>query len=88
MYENFFKNKTVVITGGSHGIGRRICERFAAAGATIYSMKTASAEPLEVRKYCWRHRRRTALREFADLHCERTQVSVDKQQRATDNARI
>ena len=30
-----FKNKTVVITGGARGIGKRIRERFEAAGATV-----------------------------------------------------
>ncbi|MGI6202103.1 MAG: SDR family oxidoreductase [Eubacteriales bacterium] len=79
MYENFFKNKTVVITGGSHGIGRRICERFAAAGATIYSIDIAPpAEPLEgCVTFVGDIGEESALREFADLVLrERTQVSV------------
>jgi NAD(P)-dependent dehydrogenase (short-subunit alcohol dehydrogenase family) len=32
-----FQNQTVVVTGGSRGIGRRICEAFADAGADVYT---------------------------------------------------
>ncbi|HHW24957.1 MAG TPA: SDR family oxidoreductase [Clostridiales bacterium] len=45
MDEKCFLGKTVVITGGSHGIGRRICERFTFAGAKVYSVDLA--EPAE-----------------------------------------
>ena len=30
-----FKDKVVVITGGSHGIGKCICEEFTKAGAKV-----------------------------------------------------
>jgi NAD(P)-dependent dehydrogenase (short-subunit alcohol dehydrogenase family) len=32
-----FKDQTVVVTGGSRGIGRQICRAFAEAGADVYS---------------------------------------------------
>jgi NAD(P)-dependent dehydrogenase (short-subunit alcohol dehydrogenase family) len=32
-----FENQTVVVTGGSRGIGRRICESFEEAGADVYT---------------------------------------------------
>lgn len=32
-----FTDQTVVVTGGSRGIGRRICEAFAEAGADVYT---------------------------------------------------
>ncbi|MFK7895824.1 MAG: SDR family oxidoreductase [Myxococcota bacterium] len=39
-----FSNQTVVVTGGSRGIGRQICEDFAAAGAHVF---TCSRRPVE-----------------------------------------
>jgi 3-oxoacyl-[acyl-carrier protein] reductase len=35
-----FKNKTVVITGGTRGIGADLCEAFLADGATVYATGT------------------------------------------------
>ena len=40
-----FKDQTVVVTGGSRGIGRRICEVFADAGAQVH---TCSRRGLEI----------------------------------------
>ena len=32
-----FKDKTVLVTGGAAGIGRSVCEAFAARGAIVYA---------------------------------------------------
>lgn len=39
-----FSNQTVVVTGGSRGIGRQICESYAAAGARVM---TCSRRPVD-----------------------------------------
>ena len=53
-----FKDKTVLVTGGAAGIGRSVCEAFAARGAIVYAAdinetgladlaaKTSAAEPI------------------------------------------
>ncbi|MFP6655888.1 MAG: SDR family oxidoreductase [Myxococcota bacterium] len=46
-----FKNQTVVVTGGSRGIGRCICEAFSEAGADVYTCsRRGSDTPFEVRE--------------------------------------
>ncbi len=54
-----FSDQTIVVTGGSRGIGRQICESFAAAGARVF---TCSRRPPE-----------TAYRSGA-ITCERVDV--------------
>ena len=39
-----FKDQTVVVTGGTRGIGRRICEAFAEAGADVYTCSRRGLE--------------------------------------------
>jgi NAD(P)-dependent dehydrogenase (short-subunit alcohol dehydrogenase family) len=39
-----FSGQTVVVTGGSRGIGRQICEAFAAAGAKVHTCSRREAE--------------------------------------------
>ena len=39
-----FSDQSVVVTGGSRGIGRRICEAFATAGADVYTCSRRGLE--------------------------------------------
>jgi NAD(P)-dependent dehydrogenase (short-subunit alcohol dehydrogenase family) len=39
-----FSNQTVVVTGGSRGIGRQICESYAAAGARVHTCSRREPE--------------------------------------------
>jgi NAD(P)-dependent dehydrogenase (short-subunit alcohol dehydrogenase family) len=39
-----FEDQTVVVTGGSRGIGRRICEAYAEAGASVYTCSRRGLE--------------------------------------------
>jgi NAD(P)-dependent dehydrogenase (short-subunit alcohol dehydrogenase family) len=39
-----FTNQTVVVTGGSRGIGRQICEAFAEAGAQVFTCSRRAPE--------------------------------------------
>ena len=39
-----FSGQTVVVTGGSRGIGRQICESFSAAGASVYTCSRREVE--------------------------------------------
>jgi len=41
----YFKDKTIVVTGAGQGIGRDLCERLDALGATVYAI-SRSAGPL------------------------------------------
>lgn len=76
--DNSFTGKTAVVTGGSHGIGRRICERLTAAGAVVYSIDVSPAKPLDgCKTFIGDIGEESVLREFADLVlCERPQVDI------------
>lgn len=50
--DNFFKNKTLVISGGTRGIGRAIVEEFAQNGVNIaftYNSNEELAKEIEKR---------------------------------------
>ena len=51
MSEPDFENRTVLVTGGSRGIGRACCERLASAGAKVaINFRTHEKEALETAK--------------------------------------
>ena len=79
------KNKGVLITGGSRGIGKRLALGFAAAGARVGILARSKAE-LDLAKLEIEHAGGAALRFRADVRdFEQVCAAVDRMRMADDD---